>query len=230
LVSFLKKGKADNVGGSIETLPSDGSISARAIARAMNHPFGVGLSFRTRKKTLEPIEADTVPFGAWIRNIFDKLGYFDENFVRAQDLEFNIRLRKSGGKIVLLPYLVTKYFTRNTLKKLMKLSYQMGYAKTQIARKYQTISSCRQLFPPIFVLGIPLAVVLKPIAFFYCLYLVLAILFGLVGAIHERNPLGLPIIVMSFLIMHVSYGIGFIKGFFDNFIIDGGRTNWDVTR
>lgn len=211
-------------------MPSDGSISARAIARAMNHPFGVGLSFRTRKKTLEPIEADTVPFGAWKRDTFDKLGYFDENFVRAQDLEFNIRLRKTGGRIVLLPYLITKYFARNTLKKLMKLSYQMGYAKTQILRKYWSIGSYRQLFPPTFVLGMPLALLLKPIAFFYCVYLVLAILFGLVGAVHVRSPLALPIMVMSFLTMHVSYGIGFIKGFFDNFIIGEGHTNWEATR
>lgn len=230
LVGFLERGEAENVGGAIETLPSGDSTSARAIASAMNHPFGVGLSFRTRKTSDMPISVDTVPFGAWRRETLQMLGTFDEEFVRAQDLELNLRLKKAGGRIILLPYLVTKYYARNTLTRLRNLAYQMGYAKSQIAKKHQCIGSYRQLFPPTLILGLPVAVFVKPVAVLYGIYLLLAVLFGLLVALRDRNPLGFPVIVLAFLTMHFFYGVGYIKGFIDNFLLGRGRTEWDATR
>jgi cellulose synthase/poly-beta-1,6-N-acetylglucosamine synthase-like glycosyltransferase len=230
LVGFLERNEADNVGGAIETLPSDNSISARAIACAMNHPFGVGLSFRTRKASDKPVVVDTIPFGAWRKETLDKLGAFDEDFVRAQDLELNIRLKKSGGRIVLLPWLITKYYARNTLRKLTRLSYQMGYAKSQIAKKHRCIGSYRQLFPPTLVLGLPVTFFSGLVAFLYGLYLLMAVVFAGIVSVRSNNILGFPVIVLSFLIMHFSYGVGYLKGFFDNFVIGRGHTDWTVTR
>lgn len=230
LVRYLEEGKADNVGGAIETLPSGDSPSAKAVALALNHPFGVGLSFRTRKMGTNPVVVDTVPFGAWKRETFDRIGFFDENFVRAQDLELNMRLKKAGGKIVLLPALVTKYFARSTLRKLSRLAFQMGYAKAQILKKHRILGSYRQLFPVAFVLGIPLMIVIRPLALLYVLYIVAAACIAGAAAIKHRSPVVGQVMFAAFITMHTLYGVGYIKGLFDNFFLKRGRTEWEATR
>ena len=45
-------------------------------------------------------EVDTVPFGCFKREVFDRVGFFNENLKRSQDMDFNIRLKKAGGKII----------------------------------------------------------------------------------------------------------------------------------
>ena len=61
-------------------------------------------------------EVDTVPFGCYRREIFDKIGFFNENLERGQDIEFNLRLKRAGGKIYLLPEIVGYYYARSNLK------------------------------------------------------------------------------------------------------------------
>jgi len=96
-IQYIQEYKVDNVGGVIVTLPGNNTLSAKAIALAMSSTFGVGNSyFRTGVK--EPRMVDTVPFGCYRREIFNKIGLFDEDMVRSQDAEFNLRLIKSGGE------------------------------------------------------------------------------------------------------------------------------------
>ncbi len=230
LVEVLERGEADNVGGTIETLPSGDSLQARAIAWAMNHPFGVGLSFRTRKLGSDSVEVDTVPFGAWYRTTLQKLEGFDESFVRAQDLELNLRIRQSGGRVLLLPTLVTRYFARSSLQKLLRLAWQMGYAKMQVAYKHGRVGSLRQLFPPLLALGLLPALFWWPLASAYQLYLAMAMLIALWGGIRLHSLLAVPIVFAAFLSMHFSYGAGYLLGFVEYFLLRKGRSQWQATR
>ena len=84
-----------NVGGVVVSVPGSMSIPARVISEAMGSVFGVGPSFRTIQDE-RVREVDTVPFGCWPRSLFDEVGFFDETFIRAQDLEFNQRSPASG--------------------------------------------------------------------------------------------------------------------------------------
>ena len=230
LVRELERGVAANVGGTIETLPSDDSLQATAIAWAMNHPFGVGLSFRTRKLGEAPIEVDTVPFGAWFRDTLEDCGCFDEHFVRAQDLELNLRIQKAGGRILLLPALVTTYFARSNLKKLLRLAWQMGYAKMQVAHKHGKVGSVRQLFPPLLVLGVIPALFWWPLSLCYAVYLLLALLFAIVGGFSLGRVSALPVTFAAFVGMHFSYGAGYLLGFVEYFLLGKGRREWQATR
>ena len=114
LVRALEETGADNVGGVVITLPADDTPSARAIALAFSHPLGVGNAY-FRIGVAGPRWVDTVPFGCFRRELFDRVGMFDEEMVRNQDDEFNLRLIGHGGRILLLPDVVARYYARRSL-------------------------------------------------------------------------------------------------------------------
>ena len=149
----LERSGADNVGGVCQTLPAGDSAVAKAVAFGMSHPLGVGNS-HFRIGTLEDRWVDTVPFGCYRREVFDRIGLFDEELVRNQDDEFNLRLIRHGGRILLSPRIVCKYFARDSLAKLWRMYYQYGYFKPLVVRKVGGVMTIRQLLPPLFVLSL----------------------------------------------------------------------------
>jgi succinoglycan biosynthesis protein ExoA len=118
-VAHLESSGADNVGGIMRTLAQEDGPWAGAIVAALTHPFGVGNSlFRTaaRRGSAGRRRADTVFGGCWRREIFDRLGRFNERLERGQDMEFNLRLSRAGGKILLAPDVVSDYYARADLR------------------------------------------------------------------------------------------------------------------
>ena len=93
-VKYLYQYNADNVGGIMKTLPAKNTIIAKAIAQSLSDPFGAGSSyFRIGSKKVR--WADTVFGGCYKKEVFKKIGLFNENLVRFQDMEFNLRLEKA---------------------------------------------------------------------------------------------------------------------------------------
>ncbi|HQC15441.1 MAG TPA: glycosyltransferase family 2 protein, partial [Mesotoga prima] len=117
---------ADNVGGVMKTEPRVKSAVGIAISKVLSSPLGVGgAKFRTGVS--KPTEVDTVPFGCYKREVFDRIGYFNEKLVRNQDIEFNLRLKRAGGKIILFPDIELTYYSRSTFKELWKNNFGNGF-------------------------------------------------------------------------------------------------------
>jgi glycosyltransferase involved in cell wall biosynthesis len=150
LVAALEETGADNVGGVLVTLPANGTPLARALAVGLSHPFGVGNSY-FRIGAAERRLVDTVPFGCYRRAVFDRIGVFDEELVRNQDDELNARLHKQGGRIMLIPEVVSHYYARGSLGQVARMFYQYGYFKPLAAWKVGQIMTVRQLVPALFV-------------------------------------------------------------------------------
>jgi glycosyltransferase involved in cell wall biosynthesis len=132
-VRHLLMDGVDGVGGSVETIGED--RSAAAIAAAMSSVFGVGGSaFRTIKDTT--MLADTIPFPAYTREIVAKAGPYDEAMVRDQDDEYNYRIRKLGGKLLLAADVRSRYYSRASLKSLWRQYFQYGYWKARVLWKH----------------------------------------------------------------------------------------------
>ncbi len=124
-VDYLESSGADSVGGSMRTLPQDSGPFAEPIRVALAHRFGVGNShFRTG--TGAPRWVDTVFGGCWRREIFDRVGLFNEKLERSQDLEFSLRLHRAGGKILLAPRMETRYYARATLARFWRHNWING--------------------------------------------------------------------------------------------------------
>jgi len=218
-VDLLRKNVAENVGGIWEIQPGEDTCIANAIAKAAAHPLGVGdAKYRISTKAQY---VDTVPFGAFYKNTFEKLGRFDETLLANEDYEFNARLISGGGRVWLDPRIRSKYYARKDLKELAKQYWRYGYWKVRMLQRYPTTIRWRQAVPPLFVASI---LFLGIFSFFNPFtriilgvelgtYLLTVILIGLQTAIKHNN---LCFVLMPFAIitMHFSWGGGFIHSLF----------------
>ena len=159
LVQWLEHSGADNVGGIWILEPANDSAIARAIAIAVRHPFGVG-NARYRLGSSESQAVDTVPFGCYRKEVFRRIGGFDEDLVRNQDIEFNMRLRRAGGEILLVPDVVVRGHARGTLTKIARMFFQYGYYNPLVIRKLGGRVTLRQTATPLFVAALVLSTIL----------------------------------------------------------------------
>jgi glycosyltransferase involved in cell wall biosynthesis len=228
LVKYLKnsKDKIGNIGFQAVSVASSQSSEAKAVSLALKSPFGVGISHRS-KSFDKPIPVDTLLFGAWKKEIFNDVGVFDTNFIRGQDYEHNKRLLKHGYKIYLLPGTTFKYYTRPNIVKLSKMVYQYAYAKAQIIKKYKEFPSIRIVIPALFLVGLIMAIFLPIIRYLYGFYLFLI----LYATFREKESLSVSwYLFLSFIVMHLSHGFGFIRGMVDMFIFRKTKKKFKHTR
>ena len=224
LVAGLQESGADNVGGVLETMPTDDTPIARAIAVGLAHRFGVGNSY-FRTGTRERREVDTVPFGCYRRDIFDRIGMFDEELIRNQDDEFNFRLITRGGRVLLLPDVSCRYFARGSFRQLARMYYQYGYFKPLVARKVGRVMTVRQLIPALLVgcLSSSAALALWIPAARYLFALVagsygLLVVFCAAGAARSHGLRCAAALTLVFPVLHFSYGSGFLRGIRDHLV------------
>jgi glycosyltransferase involved in cell wall biosynthesis len=227
LVAGLQESGADNVGGVLETVPTDDTPTARAIAVGLAHRFGVGNSY-FRTGTRERREVDTVPFGCYRRDIFDRIGMFDEELIRNQDDEFNFRLIARGGRVLLLPEVSCRYFARGSFRQLARMYYQYGYFKPLVARKVGRVMTVRQLIPALLVgclsSSAALALWIPAARYLFALvagsYGLLVILFA-AGAARSHGLRCAAALTVVFPVLHFSYGSGFLRGIRDHLVARG---------
>ncbi len=214
-VGLLRSGKADGVGGPIETIGE--GLAARAIALAMSSKFGVGGSaFRTVEN--QEMYTDTVAFPGYTREILEKAGPFNEELVRNQDDEYNYRIRKMGGRILLSPTIRSRYYTRSTFKSLWRQYFQYGYWKVRVLQLHPRQMSFRQFVPFLFVMSLIATAGLASFSSFgrwafvavTALYLMANLAASALTAKFDLRVI--PLLSLSYLILHVSYGLGSLAG------------------
>lgn len=216
-VAHLTSGKAEGVGGPIETIGE--GIQAKAIALAMSSGFGVGGSaFRTVSD--REMYTDTVAFPGYTREMIEKAGPFNEELVRNQDDEYNYRIRKIGGRILLSPDIRSRYYSRSTFRSLWRQYFQYGYWKVRVFQIHPAQMSLRQFVPLAFVLSLIAGIILAfvpgigiwPLAALAAAYLLANVSAAL--SVGRRQLALIPLLMLSFAILHLSYGFGFIYGLF----------------
>jgi succinoglycan biosynthesis protein ExoA len=143
----LQQTGADNVGGPART-KTEGYLQ-QAIAAAYHSPFSVG-GARFHDTDHEGY-VDTVTYGCWPRDTFEKFGLFDEELVRNQDDEHNLRISRGGGKVYQSPSIKSWYQPRGSLGALFKQYMQYGYWKVRVIQKHKLPASWRHLVPAAFL-------------------------------------------------------------------------------
>jgi succinoglycan biosynthesis protein ExoA len=211
-VAALAESDADCVGGVIE---SEGEgLFGGAIALAMSSSFGVGgATFRVGGAG----DVDTVAFGAYRRDVFDRIGAFAEDIDKGEDDEFNYRLRDHGGRILLVSGIRSRYTVRSGFGALARQYFAYGRAKPEVLRRHPAQIQPRQLAPAAFVLALTGALVLLICGKSRALKTLLAVYTGAATiaslALARRRGwrflLPLPI---AFACLHVGYGLGFLAG------------------
>jgi succinoglycan biosynthesis protein ExoA len=151
-VEALEESGADNAGGPARTRAE--GLRARAVAAAYHSPFSTG-GARFHDPDYKGW-VDTVPYGCWRREVFDRIGLFDESLIRNQDDEFNLRLIRSGGRIWQDPRVRSWYSPRPAIGALFNQYFQYGFWKVVLIRKHRLPGSWRHLVPPLFVVSLAL--------------------------------------------------------------------------
>jgi succinoglycan biosynthesis protein ExoA len=215
-VKALEEGLGENVGGIWEIRPARSNWIARAIAVAAAHPLGVGdahYRFTDRAQFV-----DTVPFGAFRRELVERIGGFDETLLTNEDYEFNVRVRRGGGKIWLDPQIRSTYFARPTISALVQQYWRYGFWKGRMLIRYPGTLRWRQALPPLFVLTIILSGILATwstlarwaLAGIAVIYLLALLLASLRPAVKSGDPTLLIGIPLSIAAMHFSWGIALV--------------------
>ena len=219
LVRALKVYDADNVGAVCRTDVLNKTPKTLAIREVLSNKFGVGNStFRTGISGVQEVE--TVPFGCWKREVFEKYGMYDVRLVRNQDIELNKRIIRGGGRIVIVPDTYCTYFARENYHELAKNNY--GNGKWNILTVYYTKEmrslSVRHFVPLAFVLSliVPILVgvfwwpTLCVSVLALCVYL---LALGSVSAqLAVSKRLSCFYLLASFSVLHISYGWGSLVG------------------
>ncbi len=202
--------EADIVGGPMRPIGESNFQDAVAICTSVS--FGVGNS-QFHNENHEGY-VDSVYLGAWKREIFGEVGYFDEQLKRNQDDEFHYRAKSFGKKIYLNPAIKSYYFPRDQFSKLFKQYYQYGVYKPYVLKKVRSETKWRHLIPMLFCLY----VFSLPMAYFWPIWLIPMGLYTLLSAFfsirHHRTLKGKLYSMLIFPTLHLAYGLGFIRGLF----------------
>ena len=221
-LEVLKTTGADNVGG-IMTCEAK-SYAQKAIAAAHHSAFSVG-GARWHNTSYEG-PADTVFGGFYRREVFDRIGFFDEELVRNQDDELNLRLVRAGGKIWQSPRMRSWYNPRASLRDLCRQYTQYGYWKVRVIQKHRMPASLRQVVPGTFVLALILLAIASPwwspgawaLGGILGAHLACNLSASFLAA-GRRGWTLLPFLPLVFACYHFAYGYGFLRGILDFVIL-----------
>ncbi|HEY6626071.1 MAG TPA: glycosyltransferase family 2 protein [Ignavibacteriaceae bacterium] len=191
----------------------------KAIALAMENPFGMGSApYRWSKKEQF---VDTVVYAAYKRELFDEIGYFEENFSISEDAELNWRIRKAGHKIFFHPNIKSYYHPRRTVAKFIQQMFRYGILRVHMFKKHKSAVKITHIIPPAFVVTIVLLLILSLASALHPVFLAAVLisyfLVNLLSVILKSTKENLHFVpLVSFLIflLHFSWGLGFLVGLF----------------
>ena len=215
-IADLDAGKGENVGGAWKIVPPRDHWISKSIALAASHPLGVGdARYRYSSK---PGWVDTVPFGAFRRELFDRIGNYDEDLLTNEDYEFNARIKRNGGRIWFNPQIRCTYYARENLNALARQYWRYGFWKWRMLKKDPTTLRWRQALPPLFVGILLLSAVTSP-WILWSRYLLAAVITLYVITLFLSSSLtmkrstslwtivGVPLAIAT---MHITWGAGFL--------------------
>lgn len=209
-------GRGDNIGGVWEIQPGAPTWIAESIAVAASHPLGVGDAMYRLAATAS--EVDTVPFGSYHRSLVDRIGGYNESLLTNEDYEFNVRIRKSHGRVWLDPSIRSVYFARPTLEELIRQYWRYGYWKWRMLRNFPGTLRWRQALPPLFVLSLVslfFISLIVPLGWWLLagelfVYFSVLLLAGIHAAIKHCKLSLLPGLPLAITAMHIPWGSGFL--------------------
>ena len=211
LVKELVRLRADNVGVACKTDVLNKTSKTLAIREVLSNRFGVGNS-TFRLGVDKVIEVDTVPFGCWKKDVFNKYGFYDERLIRNQDIELNKRIVRGGGHIFIVPDTYCTYLARETFDGLAKNNLTVYYTK-----QFKSLS-VRHFIPLLFLLSLIVPSILAcfyfPIGIISLISLLLYIfLISIISlSLALKKKLCFLYLMKAFVILHMSYGWGSLVG------------------
>lgn len=209
--------KIGNVGGIWDIQPQNDGLIASANAILNKSRFGIGgASFRVG--AVEG-ETDTVPFGAFRREVISEIGGMREDLARGEDNEYNSRIHKAGYIVYLDPTIQSTYYARDTMSGSCKQMYANGKSIGRLFYVDRQSIGLRHLVPFAFFLSLLFSLLLGCFTIYgFCLLALILLLYfscAIAASLMACRRYGykyifiLPILFFS---VHLSYGAGTLIG------------------
>ena len=203
-------------GGCRPCLTEHNSRWGNLLLQTENSLFGssIGKSRRSHKKEY----VNSLFHGAYRREVFEKVGGFNETLLRTEDNELHYRMRKAGFRFAFDPQIISYQYARGSFSKMIRQKYGNGYWIGLTLGVCPGCISPYHLVPFLFTGAILVTGLLAVLGSVFCaaalwsLYLIF-VAAGTICTITQQgfDPLFLLMPVL-FLILHVSYGIGTLAG------------------
>ncbi len=218
-VAYQEKYGAENVGGICRMTPGADTAMARAIVLGLGHRFGSG-NANVKIGVDKPTWSDTAAFGCFKKDLFDRIGLYDEKLLSSSDLDLNQRIKAAGGGILVVPDVVIYYSADANLRALRRHVFADGVWVSYVMKFGKKAWSWRHWVPAAFVLSVLAAFAVGPVnRVFLWVGLVIAGLYAAVSlavslqiAIREREPRYAFLLPIVFAVRHFVHGIGTLFG------------------
>ncbi|OGP76167.1 MAG: hypothetical protein A2V86_14545, partial [Deltaproteobacteria bacterium RBG_16_49_23] len=216
VATLFEKSDADCLGRAQPLIPGDKTLT-QAIALARSSALGhnpASFIYSDFQGYIDPTSCGA----AYKQEVFQRVGYFDENFDACEDVDFNLRVRKAGLKCYISPNLKVEYFPRASLSGLFTQMFRYGYGRYKLFRKHGRNFPILAALPALYLLLLVMVLMVgflnsQFIAFFYLGALLCALpvsVYSLVLAL--RNKLRLfPHLLAVFPIIHFGISLGLWK-------------------
>ena len=210
---------AENVGGVWKMVPGADTAVAQAIVLSMGHRFGSG-NAKIKVGASQPTWSDSVAFGCFKKELFSRIGLFDERLKGGSDMDMNIRIRAAGGRILLVPQIVVNYGADPTLKKFWKHNFADGVWTSYVKKFGRKASSWRHWIPATFILSLLVSFALSAVWPFVLwagvlivgIYATTSLAVSAQVAIREKNAKQVFLLPAVFATRHVAHGLGTLFG------------------
>lgn len=214
-VKCIKNGE-DICGGRIVSMQLKKDSWQDVLLEAESSMFGGSFALFRRSEKVK--YTNTLAFAAYRKEVFDKVGYYNENLARTEDNEMHYRMRKSGYEFYLDPDIVSYRFSRSSLKKLLKQKYMNGY---WIGLTMGICPMCFSFFhfvPLLFVIAILISTIFAFLGnaifaiFLWSVYVMTNLLMSIFTILSDKITIYSVFLSFIFFLLHISYGIGTLIG------------------
>lgn len=158
--------------------------------------------------------------GSYRREVFDKVGGFDEQLGRTEDNEIHYRIRQAGYKICFSPSILSYQHARNSLKQMLKQKFGNGYWVVLTLKACPECLSIYHFVPLAFVLGIMFTSLMACFGIWqfallmWGIYWLMALLMSTFVTRNEKKHVVQLFLPVLFFLLHLSYGLGSLRGVF----------------
>ena len=204
------------VGGHRISIIDENNAWQKTLLIAEKSIFGSGIATYRRKEREEYVS--TLAHAAYSREVFKKVGGYDERLARTEDNEIHYRMKKAGYKFLLDPTIKSYHHARNSLSKMMKQKYLNGYWIGLTIGISPKCFSIYHLVPLVFVLALIFSIIFAfvfsgiPLILLLGAYFTFNILNTIFSIISEKKHLDYLLLPFIFFLLHLSYGWGTLYG------------------
>ena len=228
--SVLTSVDAEAVGGP-NFIPPDSDPFSTAVGWIMSSPIATGGKHNPSVQHTMSTEAKYVghlPTSNLClrREIFDRIGFFDENFVRGKDLDFSIRMAMQGYRLYHSPDIGVWHYRRSSPGALARQVFDWGKVKAAVMKKHRFLQSIYLL--PLYFLTAFLTLLIgtlllgrfpifiRSLLFVMSMYAIVVLFESIRKARIHRDWSTAVFGLLLFPLIHVSYTLGLLSGLIRN--------------